>query len=81
MANQQILSFICVEPRENGNLTAIFRFLAEGEQGSIVELSKLQIEKRISDYKGGEGLITNFDSLPQFIEFKKALKEMDKPAV
>lgn len=78
MANQQILSFICIEPRENGDISAIFRFLAEGGAGPVVELSKHQIENRISEYRGREGLITNFDCLPQVMEFQKALNEMNR---
>lgn len=78
MANQNILSFMCVNPSEDGRFSATFRFLTDGTRGSVVELSSTQLEKRISEYKGHEGLMTNFDNLPQIIEFQKALRELNR---
>lgn len=75
--NKDLLSFICIEPKENGDLAVIFRCLSSGQQGAVIELSSEQILKRMADYQGVDGLITNFDKLPQVMEFKKALKELD----
>jgi hypothetical protein len=76
--DKSLLSFICVEPKEDGDLAVVFRCLSKGTQGAVIELSSEQIQKRIADYKGAEGLITNFDKLPQVIEFQKALKELER---
>lgn len=76
--DKNILSFICIEPRDSGDLTCIFRYLSRGTQGPVIELTPEQIQKRLAEYHGAEGLITNFDKLPQVIEFQKALRALNK---
>jgi len=79
--NKYVLSFICLEPREAGDLACIFRYLAKGAHGPVIELTPEQIKRRVAEYKGAEGLITNFDALPQVMEFQKALKAVYTDAV
>ncbi len=74
------MSFICIQPAQTGDLVCIFQYLAHGTKSSVLELSADQIRRRIEDYKGAEGLITNFDSVPQIIEFRKALRALEMKA-
>lgn len=73
-----LMSFICVQPVDSGDLRCIFQFLAHGPHSPVLALSADEIRRRLEDYKGTQGLITNFDSVPQIIEFRKALHALEQ---